>query len=234
MSHFFTIVLIEKECENIERRIEELLEKYNENLEMDRYIEYTKEELIEKNKKETQEYLTNGNYAEYIKDPREYENKYGKNNNHMNYIKNEFPKKLNWTDEEHYQDAIKYYDEDNIGVDGEVYSTYNPNSKWDWWVIGGRWDGIIKNNYQSSDNGFNFNDQHHTINNNIIEVKLINNSEQYPFAIVTPDGDWHEKGNMGWWCMVQNEKEQNDWNDMCNMLFNKYQDCWAVGCDMHI
>ena len=25
----------------------------------------------------------------------------------------------------------------------EVYSTYNPDSKWDWWVIGGRWDGFF-------------------------------------------------------------------------------------------
>ena len=26
--------------------------------------------------------------------------------------------------------------------------TYNPNSKWDWWEIGGRWNGLIKNNQQ--------------------------------------------------------------------------------------
>lgn len=24
-------------------------------------------------------------------------------------------------------------------IDGKVWSQYNPNSKWDWWVIGGRW-----------------------------------------------------------------------------------------------
>ena len=24
------------------------------------------------------------------------------------------------------------------------YSTYNPNSKWDWYILGGRWSGMIK------------------------------------------------------------------------------------------
>ena len=29
--------------------------------------------------------------------------------------------------------------------DGEIvrYSTYNPNSKWDWWVVGGRWSNSL-------------------------------------------------------------------------------------------
>lgn len=27
----------------------------------------------------------------------------------------------------------------------------------------------------------------------ILENKIV------PFAIVTPDGEWHERGNMGWW-----------------------------------
>lgn len=39
-------------------------------------------------------------------------------------------------------------DEDTLflDVEGHVYrwSTYNPNSKWDWWVIGGRWTGYFK------------------------------------------------------------------------------------------
>lgn len=26
---------------------------------------------------------------------------------------------------------------------GNIYSTYNPQSKWDWWEEGGRWDGML-------------------------------------------------------------------------------------------
>jgi len=29
-----------------------------------------------------------------------------------------------------------------------------------------------------------------------------------PFAVVTPDGQWHEKGRMGWFGLVANEKEK--------------------------
>lgn len=30
---------------------------------------------------------------------------------------------------------------------GIILSTYNPNSKWDWYVIGGRWTGLFDNKY---------------------------------------------------------------------------------------
>lgn len=37
---------------------------------------------------------------------------------------------------------------DNEGVkkkeDGSWYQRTNPNSKWDWWVVGGRWSGFLK------------------------------------------------------------------------------------------
>lgn len=50
---------------------------------------------------------------------------------------------LLWTDEECYQDAIKYTEKENICKDGSVRSTYNPDSKWDWYQIGGRWAGLL-------------------------------------------------------------------------------------------
>lgn len=31
------------------------------------------------------------------------------------------------------------------------------------------------------------------------------------FAVVTEDGKWHEKGSMGWWGMVSDEKDATDW-----------------------
>ncbi len=39
----------------------------------------------------------------------------------------------------------EYFGGEGFGIDGDgvpySMSTYNPNSKWDWWVIGGRWEG---------------------------------------------------------------------------------------------
>lgn len=36
------------------------------------------------------------------------------------------------------------YPDDMKDEDGNLYSTYNPNSKWDWYLIGGRWSGSLK------------------------------------------------------------------------------------------
>ena len=32
-----------------------------------------------------------------------------------------------------------------------------------------------------------------------------------PFCFVTEDGEWIEKGEMGWWCSVSNEKSEETW-----------------------
>jgi len=146
MSHFYTVVLVEKDCQDIEKRVAELLAPYDENI-----------------------------------------------------------------------------------------LDYNPRSKWDWWVIGGRYDGVITGNYQSSYNGFNFGAQHQTLQNNIVDIEeLIDNYDRYPFAIVTPKGEWFERGEMGWFGCVSNEKENDLWESQCKAILNTYKDCLAVGCDLHI
>jgi hypothetical protein len=133
MSHFAVLL--------IGNDIEEQLSKYDENLEIPRYILYTKEELIANERESIEEYK-NDTYAEYLSDPIKYaENT--TNENHLKYLKEEFPKKLTMTDEEIYELAIKWYDPEDIGENGEVYSTRNPNSKWDWYEVGGRWGGTI-------------------------------------------------------------------------------------------
>ena len=49
------------------------------------------------------------------------------------------------SDEELYNYATRYESPENIfpRSDGSVFSTYNPNSKWDWYQIGGRFHGIV-------------------------------------------------------------------------------------------
>lgn len=55
---------------------------------------------------------------------------------------------------EHYEEATKMSDEDcwkymADGYDikdreGNLYSTANPDAKWDWWVEGGRWENYLR------------------------------------------------------------------------------------------
>lgn len=135
MSHYSVLV--------IGSDVEGKLEPFDENIVMDKYVAFTKEQLIEKGKKEIEDYRTKGCYAEYLKNPAKYIEDHGGNGNHVKYVSEEFPKKLNWSDEEIYQDQIRWYEPENIGTEGEVYSTYNPQSKWDWYEIGGRWAGML-------------------------------------------------------------------------------------------
>lgn len=137
MSHFAVLV--------IGNNIEEQLAKFDESIQMPKYVKQTKEQLIAEEKDFIEQYK-NGTYAEYLADPVNYVE--GKSEGHVKYISEEFPKKLEMTDEEIYQDVIKHYEPEDIDPDGGAYSTYNPDSKWDWYEVGGRYAGriVLKDN----------------------------------------------------------------------------------------
>ena len=44
-------------------------------------------------------------------------------------------------EEDLYEKAREYYDNEEYDEEGNMIAYYNPNSKWDWWTIGGRWSG---------------------------------------------------------------------------------------------
>lgn len=138
MSHF-TVAVITKGAPS-EEDIAKLLAPYDENQEVLHYI--SKEELIARRRKCITDYAES-TYAEYLKDKEGYLKKYGDKVDHIRYLTKEFPKQLKWTDEECYQDEISGYDEEDIMPDGSLRSTYNPQSKWDWWQVGGRWAGYL-------------------------------------------------------------------------------------------
>lgn len=136
MSHYAVAVFIEPNGKDLEA----LLAPFDEKLHVPHYI--PKADIIAKVRSEIENYK-NTTYAEYLKDPQSYVTKYSERPDHINYITKEFPIKLRWTDEECYLDGIRYYEEENIKPDGSVFSDYNPNSKWDWYSIGGRFSDII-------------------------------------------------------------------------------------------
>ena len=127
MSHFTVLVIGDD--------VEGALAPFDENIELAKYVEFTREQLIEKSRKDIEDYK-NGRYAEYLADPVKYKEEAKHNPDHLNYLEVEFPKKLEWTDQEHYEQAIRWYEPEDIGVNGEVYSTRNPQGYWDWYQIG--------------------------------------------------------------------------------------------------
>lgn len=142
-----------------------------------------------------------------------------------------------------YQDYIKNADEKNAlsfdefsddycghgnDEEGNALSTYNPNSKWDWYVIGGRWDGSIRTKESQKVNYAKIKDI--VFKNQFDELelqrikkkynKLITDGELYKpeyyqrrfptlesylesfnfstYAVLDKDGKWLESGKMGW------------------------------------
>lgn len=216
MSHFSVYVFTKPNGAGVG----DLLAPYDENLVYAPYIRYTKKQAIEKVRKEIEEYR-NGTYAKYLSNPDKYKANCT-NDKHIKYLEKEFSKKLEWTDEECYQDEAQWYPSDMIDEEGNLYYTYNPNSKWDWYEIGGRWEGSL-----ATVEGKNTNSDY---------VKEINwDKTPIPFAYITPGGFWKERGEMGWWAMVSNEKDKDVWEtEFKNFVKTMGDDVIVTVVDCHI
>jgi hypothetical protein len=223
-----------------------------------------------------------------------------------------------------YEDYLNEYCGYDFNDTKQAYGYwYNPNAKWDWYQVGGRWTGYFKlkkNKYKVNQN-FSIKtsktksdwadsvllgdidiqgmikDAKKTANQiyNIIEgllkgrqypvwkdilakygeqnidvaraefyenevVKDFNDAkffvlgdfyEEYgnsrqeyinkcvkkvmvPFAFVK-DGNWYERGKMGWWGIVNNVVEENEWNEKCHQLISELpHDTLITAVDCHI
>ena len=158
-------------------------------------------------------------------------------------------KELYPTIEEYLEDFCGYeYDEEG----GDYGYWENPNAKWDYYSIGGRWNGIL--NIKSETNNAYIRDvdlspdpeiykksirfwevaidgddlkpgeQENDFNTYYRKEFYIDrylNKETYAkiqssfntFAVITSDGVWHEKGEMGWWGFSSETPEESlDWD----------------------
>ena len=188
MSHFRVYVFHDKNT-----TVSELLAPYDENIKIAPYVLYTKEQAIAKVRSNIETYR-DSTYKEYLEDPVKCKEKWGNNKNHIDYLENKFPKILNWTDEECYEEIAKLYREDGlVAEDGSILSTCNPKSKWDRYQIGGRWSNSIPGD---------------EVKMSEIPIEKI----EPPYAFITPDGEWVERGEMGWFGVGSNEMDKDEWD----------------------
>lgn len=226
MSHFSVAVLYRQD-----QSVEELLAPYDENLEVEPYVRFTQQEAVD-------------------------------------YVRKNFLLKAHLSDQECYNFLAEDYGEDYKDEDGNLYSTRNPSAKWDWYVIGGRFAGLLKAKTGKHGEGSAF-----AANPKVdgafdvarvgdvdfssdvekymeatrfwevyVEGKPLRDRENadqfssfYPkewyldeykdketflkavtsfqtFACVTPDGEWHECGQMGWFGeSSETADERLDW-----------------------
>jgi hypothetical protein len=110
-------------------------------------------------------------------------------------------------------------------------NTRDPNSYWDYWVIGGRWSGLFK----ALPSPVEEDGELHT---NIARVRDLPN-DLVPAAIVTPEGDWYAGP-----IVIRDElfevhrdedelRPRRDWDREAWALLRQHSDDFAVVVDCH-
>lgn len=106
---------------------------------------------------------------------------------------------------------------------GSYASTYNPDAKWDWWEIGGRWHGDFDPTGADRD---------------VLTVEevasVIGDARVLPVAILDPAGEWHEEGSVGWFGTVSDQKAAQEWERDVDRLITGYPGHAIIVCDCHI
>jgi len=123
MSHFTVTVILDNPDD-----LEEALASFSEHIEVLEYISKTRKQILSERKVNLD--LWRNKLSES-----HCEDKYN-----CDYLKKSIKSAESMTDEEYGYQFI--YDGD-LDKDKNLLSTYNPKSKWDWYSIGGRWQGML-------------------------------------------------------------------------------------------
>ena len=94
--------------------------------------------------------------------------------------------------------------------DGVYGSITNPNSKWDWWLVGGRWTGMLQlktpvtqNDAGSGKPGLMTPANIDPLRADYARVGDIeweeDKTKALTYAFIDLEGKWNQRGEMGWW-----------------------------------
>jgi len=127
----------------------------------------------------------------------------------------------------------------------------NPNAKWDWYAIGGRWGGMLKlkksaniDEYEKPNFSWGIKDEEKEkiIKNRMVDsaykkdITLASLKNIGTFAVLR-NGEWFEKGSMGWWGISsETDEESKKWENGYyeNFIKNLNEDTLLTIVDLHI
>lgn len=174
---------------------EAALAPFDEDIEVEQYLRADRSALIAEVRERVAE--TNERcYQRFLADKDAYIREHAHNPGHIRYLFEEFPTRLSWSDDECYAEAIKWIDADDLDENGGELSTYNPRSKWDWYQVGGSWDGGL-------------------VTTDGREVNRCTRGEldlyrTRPTLAVLRDGVWTEQASLGWFGATYDEQTSED------------------------
>lgn len=123
---------------------------------------------------------------------------------------------------------------------GTIRISYNPEGKWDWYAIGGRWDGFMGAQQDICEEGdhFPYEQKFQQLGRNICTVgelltRVKADPDQKTFALLT--SEWYEQASMGWFGTTSGEKTENEWQQQyLEILRGANSEQLVVGVDCHI
>ena len=153
---------------------------------------------------------------------------------------------------DHKDDGVKYTNFDEFvskycgyeTVDGKIGYYHNPSAKWDWWVVGGRYENDLISKTGENGNSFKIKDidfaammernktraaewwtesleiegktfkfYAYGITEDMTRESFIESRTKFNVFAFLHGSKWVERGEMGWWGLVSNEKDENAWDD---------------------
>ncbi len=207
MTHFTVgIIVPSHELSNLQTYIEGQMAPYDENMEVEPYVSYSLQQA----------------QADLTRDIARFERIIERQaaNYNLETCQELLEKLRVTTPEEKYREYVEYHR--TFDEDGDPTSTYNPDSKWDWFVIGGRWDGWVNDRDTSKE----------AVSDNIATTEAVLERNRIPHAIITPDGQWHEHGQMGWWGIMVTEND--NYQSEARLLLGQFLGHHIVILDAHI
>lgn len=126
----------------------------------------------------------------------------------------------------------------------------NPNAKWDWFHIGGRWAGMLKIPVECKNYGigkeswlwkgedvYKTTAEYKTVDSARIKDLVFPDTTFIPYAVIGKGGEWIAQGHMGWWGISTSTENQLDdfiKNYKKNVLDNADDDDYITIVDCHI
>jgi hypothetical protein len=133
--------------------------------------------------------------------------------------------------------------EGTYGADEEgmyQWSTYNPQSKWDWWALGGRWTGFYKLN-DGSKGILGEPGAFGNIAADGVDVARkgdikVDEDRTQTYGVIDADGKWNAPGEMHWFGISSDtDTDKLQFDVWFQEFWDKLDaDTWLAVCDFHI
>lgn len=175
-----------------EQNVDKLLAKYNENRKVAPYVVYTKEEAIEAGKQFVKQNIS---FLEYMLE--KCEDSYDKQ-----ILSGRLAKYQEMSSDDDFYDIIASgFQKEMKKEDGTLMSTVNPDAKWDWYTVGGRYTGILKTKSGEP------------VDEGCADEIEFDKDVIFP-AVITSDGVWHERNRISSFGeYFEAPDKEREWND---------------------